>query len=410
MKKIAVFVFMLAISMSVCAKDTKASSTVEPLRTDIEALLEAGDAEFAAEFSASDFYTEEDGTYMLRANVYEREYFDMVAVSLLEAGDAILLDDETVVVKTLEYDEDGAVNINGGFGSYGGYVLWTDENTVYYEVDTNGAWNYLLTGEVALRLDEEFVVRDYADSSNPGVEYGAADFFDESSADLPDLYFSYEDTTVTMENGAVAEILREASAGTQEENQEDIPYTIRISRNDLPVFDGPGYDYSYVSTIVTAGTYTIEAEEEDFEGNLWGKLKSGAGWIDLAEAVSDEGACITVVFGSEQIPEYGNAVEYIADDSDDTMVSLAFRPSENLTNVSFSLLGIDEDGNWIQEEERYTMSELTADSCFVAAVCFYGDMTAYGISFTDEDGTERYFAVHISGRNGSLVLDEYDAV
>ena len=34
-------------------------------------------------------------------------------------------------------------------------------------------------------------------------------------------------------------------------------------------------------------------------------------------------------------------------------------------------------------------------------------MTSYGISFIDADGQEHHFATYISGRNGSLVLDEY---
>ncbi|MCD7882838.1 MAG: hypothetical protein LUI87_03890 [Lachnospiraceae bacterium] len=411
MKKIAFLTCMLVIFTSVYAKDAAAASAVEPLRMDFEWLGEAGDGEFAAEFSASDFYTEEDGTYMLRVSVYEREYFDMVAVSLLEEGDTIILNGEPVIIKTLECIEDGSVIINGGLESSGGHVLQTVENTVYYEVDESGAWNYLLNGEADLRLDENFVVK-YADSSNPQAEYGAEDFFDEQAADLSELYFDYEHTTVMVENGLVTEIIREASSGTEAENTAvgsgEVPYTVRISRNDLPAFEGPGYDYNYVCTIVTAGTYTIEEEEEDFEGYLWGRLKSGAGWIDLAEAVSDNSEVpITAVFGSEQIQDDGTCVEYIADDTENPMTTLAFRPNENLKNVSFSLLGIDEDGNWIQEEERYTISELSADSCFVAAVCFYGDMTAYGISFTDEEGQERHFAVHISGRNGSLILDEY---
>jgi len=417
MKKPAVLMCVLAISASLYAESAEAAVTVEPLGAslDLEWLEEAGDAEFAAELSASDFYTEEDGACVVRLSVYEREFFDMVAVSLLDAGDTILLDGEPVIIKALEYAEDGSLMINGGLDSNGGHVLKTDEDTVYYEEDADGAWNYLLAGEVILPLDENFVVKDYTDSSDPGAEYGWEDFFGDQPADLSGLYFDYKNTTVTVEGGLVTEIIREAAMEIDAENAAvgsgDVPYTVRISRNGLPIFEGPGYDYSYVSTICSAGTFTIVEEEQDFENNLWGKLQSGAGWVDLAEAISDESQVpITAVFGSDQIPECEEYVEYIADDSDDAMTTLAFRPNEDLENVSFCLLGIDEDGNWIQAEELYTIPELKTDSCFVAAICFYGDMTAYGISFTDEEGMERRFAVHLSGRNGSLLLDEYDTV
>ena len=38
---------------------------------------------------------------------------------------------------------------------------------------------------------------------------------------------------------------------------------------------------------------------------------------------------------------------------------------------------------------------------------FPGDMTTYGISFTDADGAARHYAVSISGKDGSLVCAEY---
>lgn len=76
--------------------------------------------------------------------------------------------------------------------------------------------------------------------------------------------------------------------------------------------------------------------------------------------------------------------------------------------MKFFLLGYDEEGAWKSEEELYTLSELLPGMAFVAGVEFYGDMTGYGISFTDENGFERSFAVHVSGRNGELLLDEYE--
>ncbi|MCD7813122.1 MAG: hypothetical protein LUH20_03550 [Lachnospiraceae bacterium] len=76
--------------------------------------------------------------------------------------------------------------------------------------------------------------------------------------------------------------------------------------------------------------------------------------------------------------------------------------------MKFFLLGYDEEGTWKSEEELYTLSELLPGMAFVAGVEFYGDMTGYGISFTDENGFERSFAVHVSGRNGELLLDEYE--
>ncbi len=262
----------------------------------------------------------------------ETELFDLVDVNLMKEGDIIVLQGEEVTVETIEWDENGSVLINGGYGEENGHTLVTDEDTVYYEKKT----------------------------------------------------------------------VSDAETGNE------FPYTVRITRNDLPVFDGPGYDYSYVWTIYSAGTFTIVEEAKDSEGVLWGSLKSGIGWIDLSEALSEETneQPVTAVFASDQIVIEGDYLEYVSDDSETT---LAFRPKEELKDVTFSLLEYDEEGEWKTVEERYTIPELSEGDVFAAGISFYGDMTAYGISFTDEAGEERCFAVHISGRNGSLILDEYGA-
>ncbi|MCD7765297.1 MAG: hypothetical protein LUH53_02090 [Lachnospiraceae bacterium] len=305
-KKWMIFMFGIMIASFTCAGETAYAETDTTEATVIYPLPAATDSE------------------------EETELFDLVDVNLMKAGDIIVLQGEEVTVETIEWDEDGSILINGGYGEENGHTLVTDEDTVYYEKT--------------------------ADSD--------------------------------MEAG------------------NELPYTIRITRNDLPVFDGPGYDYGYVWTIYSAGTFTIVEEQEDSEGILWGSLKSGIGWIDLSEAVSEETneQPITAVFASDQIVTEGDYLEYVSDDSETT---LAFRPNEELKDVTFSLLEYDEEGEWKISEERYTIPDLSEGDVFVAGISFYGDMTAYGISFTDEAGEERCFAVHISGRNGSLLLDEY---
>ncbi|MCD7832742.1 MAG: hypothetical protein LUH00_01960 [Lachnospiraceae bacterium] len=205
-----------------------------------------------------------------------------------------------------------------------------------------------------------------------------------------------------------ASILPLSAAIDLEAIGDGIPYTIQIVRSDLSVFEGPGYDYSCCSAIWESGTYTIVEEAQDEEGSLWGKLKSGIGWVNLEEAVSEEAAQfpITAVYAEEQMLEEYRCVEYQATDSEQ-LVKVAFRPNEALKDVKLSLLAYGEDGTWELGEELYVLSELLPGMAFVAGVEFYGDMTAYGISFTDADGSERSFAVHISGRNGELLLDEY---
>jgi SH3-like domain-containing protein len=54
-------------------------------------------------------------------------------------------------------------------------------------------------------------------------------------------------------------------------------YTVRVTADDLNIRKGPGTSYGTNGSITNKGIYTIVQES-----NGWGKLKSGAGWIDLS--------------------------------------------------------------------------------------------------------------------------------
>ncbi|MCC8103749.1 MAG: hypothetical protein LIP11_16370 [Clostridiales bacterium] len=405
-----VLLCMLVLSFPMIVQGEESGSAVMPLPAalDTEALKEDGSAVFAAEFAISDFYLSEDGTPRLRMDVYDRELFDLVDISLLEEGDTICLGGVCVTVEALERDEEGAVIINGGLESEGGHVLITDEDTVYYEEDAAGYPNYVKIGELDLALDDNFTFVDDSGDENSEMEYVWEDILRYEQAGIQNLSFSPDDTEVTVENGLVTNITRKILDPDETAGGDETPYTIRILRNDLSVFEGPGYDYSYVTAIWSSGTYTIIQEEQDEEGNLWGKLKSGIGWVDLAEAAETAaGMPVTAVYADAQMQEIYRCVEYLATDSMQ-MVKVAFRPNEPLRDVSFSLLDYSEDGSWKTAVELYTLPELSEGTVFLAGIEFYGDMTAYGISFLDADGLERSFAVHISGRNGELLLDEFE--
>lgn len=74
------------------------------------------------------------------------------------------------------------------------------------------------------------------------------------------------------------------------------PYLIQIQCSNLGIYEGPGYGYDLIGSITDRGLYTIvdEAWEvtQDGYARYWGKLKSGAGWIDLnaAQMPDDETA------------------------------------------------------------------------------------------------------------------------
>ena len=60
----------------------------------------------------------------------------------------------------------------------------------------------------------------------------------------------------------------------------NVPYTVRITATDLRIRKGPSTDNAIVS-VIKPGVYTIVSEATGKGATLWGKLKSGTGWVSL---------------------------------------------------------------------------------------------------------------------------------
>ena len=60
-----------------------------------------------------------------------------------------------------------------------------------------------------------------------------------------------------------------------------VPYKVRITATDLRIRKGPGTNTVIVQNAITPGVYTIVSEATGQGATLWGKLKSGQGWVSL---------------------------------------------------------------------------------------------------------------------------------
>lgn len=208
-------------------------------------------------------------------------------------------------------------------------------------------------------------------------------------------------------------IADEPEETTTEATQPDMPapeeqgYLQRIERPDQSIYDGPGYDYGFVGVVEKTATYTIMEEKKDDEGNLWGRLKSGIGWVNLTEvrARNEAEEQVSANYADKTLLKSGKYREFIVEESE-YLEKLAFRCYENVTDVQFTWLVWN--GETMEVDKvLHTIPELKAGEVFVAGVVFYGDMTMFGLSFVDADGATHYYSVSVSGRNGSLVFTEY---
>lgn len=102
--------------------------------------------------------------------------------------------------------------------------------------------------------------------------------------------------------------------------------------------------------------------------------------------------------------------EYITGD-EESRTMLLFTAERTVTDfkvLALTSFDIDENGNTsFSTETVYEQPELTPDRPLLAGLVFLGDIPNNGVSYVDENGVEKRYAVDMSGRNGSLFLWEF---
>ena len=184
----------------------------------------------------------------------------------------------------------------------------------------------------------------------------------------------------------------------------ELPYLLEIPFADQSVFGAPSYDDFFVQTVEQAGVYTIVRECPDEEGNVWGELKSGAGWVDLTdiERRIDAQEPISANYADDPLLESGNYLHY-SDGWPD--FSVAFRAYELLKDVRFYQANLVSDEGTTLTELHY-IGQMSPEKPFVAEISLPGDFSAYAIGFTDSDGQEHLYILTSNGRNNALCFYE----
>ena len=90
---------------------------------------------------------------------------------------------------------------------------------------------------------------------------------------------------------------------------------------------------------------------------------------------------------------------------DEYAVSVVFHAYDKLQDVTILTMEFHEEG-YLPGAELFTIPELTTELPLVAELSFPGDMSTYGIRFVDQLGTTHMYSIYISGKDGSLILEE----
>lgn len=199
-------------------------------------------------------------------------------------------------------------------------------------------------------------------------------------------------------------VMLEAGNINTQSSSSNVPYKIMLGA-DVSVFAGCGYDHSHSSVVGRTGEYTIVREQFDNEGNLWGELKSGVGWVDLSKQVYYKKSAVSANYADIEFIESKKYNEYISSDfPKDNLI--AIRVYENISDVRIVTMNVGNNGNWVEGKTLYKVKSLSPSKGLLTNLGFPGDYTTYSILFKDSNNNQRCFMMTQSGRNGELSFHE----
>lgn len=184
--------------------ETLEGRTVEPETTEID-VNNLEDGVYPVAFDRGDVAKLSSGTFMNAVRVYTEDWYDIVDINTLAAGDTIVVGGESIAVNSV--DRGDKVAINGGLDAGGIDLISVEDSNGYRVQDYDDASSYTLRGTATLTLAENATFTDGSDIESDPVtaQYeGIVEALNGAKID----FFSPNNTTVRIENGRVVEINR----------------------------------------------------------------------------------------------------------------------------------------------------------------------------------------------------------
>ena len=161
----------------------------------------------------------------------------------------------------------------------------------------------------------------------------------------------------------------------------ELPYRTEIPA-EACIYSAPNPDAAYVQTIGEDGTFTIVEEALYGNDQVWGRLKSGLGWVNLTDPMFSgtqvpavTASCTSkIVLNSKHIRAGEANGEYV--------VLLTFRPHENVYNVTLR----EDHPAW--SNTLFTTGSLHPNQPLVVGVRLV-DFNTFTLTYTDSQGNQR---------------------
>ena len=176
--------------------------TVAPMTVDVD-VTHLPDGTWPVAFNRGDIFSGASGIYMNSVHVFTEDRYAAEDIEALAAGDSIVVEGETIEVKSVDFG--GDVAVNGGLDGENGVELRLDAETGFYYVSGyNDLATYTDHGVTTLMIDDDTSYTDVSDPTQNPVMARGAEIVDAIAKAGEDASFDQYNTRVTIENGRLA--------------------------------------------------------------------------------------------------------------------------------------------------------------------------------------------------------------
>ena len=183
-----------------------AQKTVAPVATPLD-LTNLPDGTYPVSFNRGDVLSGSTGIFMNAVHVYTQDWYDIVDINTLKAGDTIIVEGEPVPVLSVEQDEYGFAVNEGQEGVRSFYLSGEEDSNGFAVHGLDDLSTYTDQGETTLLVDAAATFTDSWDIESKPVTV-TGDAIVEAMQASANEYFVAENTTVRLEGGKVVEINR----------------------------------------------------------------------------------------------------------------------------------------------------------------------------------------------------------
>ncbi len=168
------------------------------------------------------------------------------------------------------------------------------------------------------------------------------------------------------------------------------------------IFTQPDPNSDFVDVVGTDGTFTIVEEATLSNGDVWGKLKSGMGWVNMTDPYCGGAQVppVTASYSGKVVLKGDYHLAGICTD-DEYKVNVTLFAHETVYDLEITDINYD---TMMPTDALYHLDELTPEKPLVAHLSFPGDMSSFGLRFRDSAGGSHEYLIWQGMNDGAPIV------